>query len=204
MMYSDYFALSSCAISVTFIPFMVVCQLRYALILQAFNYSSAAFLRWLRCAFLAAAAPLLAICVLAFLCEGVFFAFLTHTAGTEMQILVGYALLMILACGCIAAGFGRFCRVLGGAGWTVPRIDDSRLRILFLLSTLVIAALMLLLNLFALQEIIYFMPLSTPFFVPLLNQILRPWAGGSREETPSPVPPETVSSETEETKIWHP
>ena len=207
MMYSDYFALSSCAISVTFIPFMVICQLRYALILQAFNYENRRFLRWLRCAYLAAGAPLLAITGLALLCEAVFVAYLTHTAATEMQIIIGYAVLMLLSCGAIAVGFGRFCRVLGGAGWTVPRIDDVRLLILFLLGSGLTAVIMLFLNLYALQQVIYFVPLATPFFVPLFNLFFpaRPGhvkAGPKVWDEDLPRFEEEEISAPEETKRW--
>lgn len=213
MMYSDYFALSSCAISVTFIPFMIVCQLRYGLILQAFNYRNRAYFHWLRCAFLAAAAPLLAVSAVSLLSEAVFLAYLIHTAATEMQIIVGYAVLMLIACAALAAGFGRFCKVLGGAGWGVPRVDDVRLRILFLCSALLTALIMLILNLAGWQQVIYFVPAATPFLVPLVNLFFPPRPGpvmaadteAFLQQEEIQYGPAAVSEEippAEETKRW--
>lgn len=177
MMYSDYFALSSCAISVVFIPFMVVCLLRYGLMLQEFNYQNRMYLAWLGCAFAAAWAPLIAVSALALLWQLVLRTYLTHTAATELLIILGYAGLMLVGIAAVSVGFGRFCRVLGGAGWTVPRIDDRRLTQLFIISSLVVGALMLLLNIMSWQQWIYFVPIVTPLLIPFANLFFRPFPG---------------------------
>ncbi|MBD5560425.1 MAG: hypothetical protein HDQ87_08760 [Clostridia bacterium] len=177
MMYSDYYALSSCAIGVVFIPFMVVCLLRYGLILQAFNYSSRTYFVWLRCSFAFSVLPLAGVCGIALLWQLVLGTYLTHTAATELMIILGYAGLMLLGIAAVCAGFGRFCRRLGIAGSTVPRIEDRRLVILFLASSLAAGVLILLLNLELWQLLIYFVPLLTPFLVPLVNAFFRPYPG---------------------------
>lgn len=177
MMHSDYFALSSCAISVVFIPFMVVCLLRYGLILQSCNYRSREYLRWLRCAFTAAWAPLIVVCAISLMWELVLSTYLTHTAATELQIILGYAALMLVGVAAVSLAFGRFCRVLGGAGWSVPRIDDRRLVLIFCLSSAVVGVLMLLLNILLWQQWIYFVPLITPLLPPLMNQAFPAYPG---------------------------
>ena len=177
MMHSDYYALSSCAIGVVFIPFMVVCLLRYGLLLQAFNYSNRAYFTWLGCSFVASAAPLAAICIMTLLWQAVLSTYLTHTAATELNIILGYAALMLVGIAAVGAAFGRFCRVLGRAGSTVPRIEDRRLLILFTVSSLIAGVLVLLLNILLWQQWIYFVPLLTPLLIPAVNCGFHPYPG---------------------------
>lgn len=206
MMYSDYFALSSCAMSVAFIPFIVVCLLRYCLFLQAGNYSNRAFFVWLGCSFVASVAPLGGICAISLMWEAVLSTYLTHTAATELQIILGYAGLMLIGIAAVSFAFGRFCRVLGRAGATVPRIEDRRLLILFAVSSVMVGMLVLLLNIMHWQQWLYFVPLLSPFLAPLVNLVFRPYPGrvlvgvGLDEEPLAAAAAEAVAIETGESR----
>lgn len=177
MMYSDYYAISSCAFSVLFIPFIVLCSMHYCRALQAFGYSTGAYMRWLRCSWVATVLPLGMICGIAIIAQFTLRVYLTNTYFEELNIILGYAGWLLAASICIALAFTRCARVLGRAMWSVPRIADTRTSVIFLVSALVTSFVALILNLYGWRLYIYIMPLMTPFLAPFGNIFFRPVPG---------------------------
>lgn len=177
MMYSDYYAISSCAFSVLFIPFMLLTCIRMVLSLQAFNYRSRDLMRWLGCSAVATLLPAVLICAEAVLAQMCLRVYLTNTSFTELAIIVGYAGWLLLAAVVITLSYTRYVRTMGGAMWHVPRIADGRTKALFLVSSLIVAALALLCNMYGVRWLIYLFPVLPPFLVPFVNLFMKPFPG---------------------------
>lgn len=177
MMYSDYYAISSCAFSVLFIPFIILVSLHFSRALEAFGYDSRTYMRWLRCSCSATVLPPVLICGLAAMAQLALRVYLTNTYFEELQIILGYAAWLLLASVLIALAFSRYAKTMSNAMWSVPRIADRRLVTVFITSSLITAFLALILNLYGWRLYIYLMPLTAPFLAPFVNLFMKPVPG---------------------------
>lgn len=176
-MYSDYYAISSCAFSVLFLPFMILTIMRATLSLQAFNYRGRDLLRWFGCSAVATLIPLVLICAQAIMAQLCLRIYLTKTSFDELNIIIGYAAWLLLASAVIAVSYTRCVKVMGGAMWNVPRIADRRSQTLFLVSALIASVLALVCNMYGWRALIYFFPIIAPFIVPAVNLFMKPFPG---------------------------
>lgn len=181
MMHSDYYAISSCAFSVLFIPFMILAEFHFCRALQSFGYQNRRYLKWTGCSFVATVLPLFFICATAGMAQFALQKYLTNTYFEELRIIIGYAAWLLLASICLALEFTRYARVLGKAMWNVPRIADRRTAVIFIASSLIVSFASLILNLYGWRLYIYFVPLMTPFLAPFVNIFMKPVPGAVKE-----------------------
>lgn len=177
MMHSDYYAISSCAFSVVFIPFLILSSMQFALALQAFNYENRKYFAWLKCTFTATCLPLALISGISLLAQACLGIYLTHTYFEELRIIIFYAAWLLLASIVLVLGWTRYARTLGRSMWLVPRINDKRMQVLLIATSLIWSFALLALNLYGWRAIIYFVPLATPLATPLVNACMRPYPG---------------------------
>lgn len=180
MMYSDYYAISSCAFSVLFIPFIILSSFHFCRALEALGYQNRAYMRWLRCSFAATVVPTVLICGIAVAAQFALRLYLTNTYFNELNIIIGYAGWLLLASICIALAFARYAKTMSKAMWTVPVIADRRLAVIFVVSALVAGCTALVLNLYGWRIYIYLMPLMAPFLAPFANLFMKRVPGSVR------------------------
>lgn len=181
MMYSDYYGISSCAFSVLFIPFIILLSMHFSRALEAFGYQNRVYMRWLRCSFVATVLPAALICGIAAMAQLSLRIYLTNTYFEELNIIIGYAAWLLLASVVIALAFVRYAKTMANAMWSVPRIVDRRIVVVFLCSALITGCLALVLNLYGLWLYTYLMPLTAPFLAPFANVFMKPVPGAVKK-----------------------
>ena len=169
MMYTDYYAISSCAFSVLFIPFTILAAFHLCCALQSFGYSTRAYMRWLRCTFPITVLPPIILCAMAVTAQFALRAYLRNTYLDELAIIIGYAAWLLLASICLGLSFWRYAKSLGRLFAHVPRIADTRLSVMFICSSLIAAVCPLILNLYGWRPWMYVLPMLVPFVAPLVN-----------------------------------
>ncbi len=179
MMRSDFFALSSCAFSVLYAPFLIVAQMRFSHIMQNTSYSTGRFFLWVKNNFWLVYAPLIGICLINAMAEVVISAYLSNTALYYLQdifayvVIVGFMLIVAATAVIIAVIFRKYVKCIKIEGEITPLICSKRLVNLFLISCFCVCALITLENVFIeIRWLIYFTPLTAPLFVPLVNKFL--------------------------------
>ena len=173
MMYSDYLALSVCAFSVLCLPFMVICQLRFSHVLQAEGFETNKYFRRIKRNLPISFFPLLGICAIAVIAEGALNAYLYNTYLYDNELLVGYFAAIMLVCIAAAAVFFRYIRCIKLECSCVAPVCSQRFSNVFLLSVMLLGATVTLGNvILSINKSLLFVPLLTPFFVPLSNLIL--------------------------------
>jgi len=172
MMYSDYFLLTVCALSMVFAPFMVIAQLRFAHVLQAEGYSNIAYFSWVRKHFASVYVPLAGICLVVFAAERMMRAFLANTSFYQQQIFITYIVVTLALMAALALVFYRYTQSVKIEGDGVPVRCEGRLLPVFWTSCALLAVLFVLVNMFTeIDELIFFLPLFTPLLAPLANAI---------------------------------
>ncbi len=171
-MYSDYVALSACAFSVLFVPFMVISQIRFAHVMQNEGYGNRRYFLWIKRNFLVSYLPLIGICAIVLLSEGVLNAYLYNTYFYDNELLIGYILAVLLICAAISVVFYRYIRCIKIECAGTPLVCSPRFTGVFLLSAVMVGVVMTLENIVPqVNRLVFFMPLLTPLFVPLANLI---------------------------------
>lgn len=179
MMYSDYFALSACAFSVLYVPFLIISQLRFAHILQNQGYDNRKYFGWIKRNFLLSCVPLIGISALSLLAEAVLITYLMKTSFYEMAVIVGYLCIMLFIAAVIALVFTKYIRCIKIESEVTPIVCSRHLVKVFLISSFFVCAVTVLENLFMeIDKMVFFIPLMTPLFVPLTNWLL----GGSKKK----------------------
>lgn len=174
MMQSDYFALSACAFSVLYVPFLIISQLRFAHIMQNQGYDNRAYFRWIKKNFLLACVPLIGISGISLLAEAVLITYLRKTSFYEMAVIVGYLCIMLFVAAMIALVFTKYIRCIKIESEITPIVCSGHLVRVFLISSFFVCAVTVLENLLMeINEMVFFIPLMTPLFVPLTNWILK-------------------------------
>ncbi len=174
MMHSDYLALSACAFSVLYVPFLMIAQLRFAHIMQNRQYDTKQYFLWIKKNFLLCYVPLIGISVVHLMAEATLLMYLRHTSFYELAVIIGYLLMMLLIASVIAMVFTKYIRYIKIESEVTPIYCSNRLITLFMVSGFCVCALTLFENLWSdMEQIVFFTPLITPFFVPLVNVLMR-------------------------------
>lgn len=179
MMYSDYYAISSTAFSVLFIPFIILSSFSFCRALQALGYSTRQYMRWLGCTFWVTVAPTILLSALAVMAQITLRSYLRNTYFDELAIIIGYAAWLLLASICLGLGFARYAKSVGGLFENVPRIADRRIAVTFTVTALAAACVTLILNLYGWRPYMYILPLMAPFLVPFVNIFMPPAPRGA-------------------------
>lgn len=173
MMYSDYYALSVCAFSIIFAPFMIISQLRFTHILQTQCYSVKNYIRWLKRNFFSVYMPLIGIFVLTLLGLILLKAYLANTYLYDIQeimgfaVEIGYVFILALVCLCLLIVFVKYIKCIKIECEQLPIKIEEPFVSIFLYSSFIIILLTTLENIFTgIDTLLIFMPLFTPFLVP--------------------------------------
>lgn len=180
MMYSDYFALSACAFSVLFMPFLMIAQLRFAHVMQNEGYDNRQYFAWIRRNFVLACLPLIGICLIVVMAEFVLKEYLANTYLYDVQhilgfaVEIGYVIAVMLVCAIIALVFSKYIKYIKIESEVTPLICSDRLIALFILNGLLVCALVALENIVTgMNRLALATPLIAPFVTPLSNLILQ-------------------------------
>lgn len=173
MMYSDYFALSACAFSVVYLPFMVIAQLRFSHILQVNGYDNKKYMAWLKSGFIVYISPLIGICLILLLSEVVLFAYLYNTYLYEMEYMAGFMVVVLLLAAAVAFVFQKYVKRVKIESESVPLVCSGHFTAIYLVACVMVASVGVVVNVFThINKLIFFVPMATPFFVPLANGLL--------------------------------
>lgn len=174
MMHSDFFALSICAFSLLYVPFMIISQLRFAHVLQHAGYGNRDYFLWIKNNFRGAYVPLIGICIIQILGELVLEAYLSNTSLYEKQLFVGYFVVMLVIAAAIVVVFINYIKEIKIENHDTPLVLSPRFISVFLVSSAIFCVFMLVVNLFMeLDGLIIIMPLLAPLFVLLANLFVR-------------------------------
>lgn len=174
MMYSDYFALSSTAISLIYVPFLIICQLRFAHILQYNGYSNSGYFSWIRSNFGRVLIPLAGICLYSFAAEMMLRTYLENTALHEMDVIVTYFIAVLSILAVMALLFQRYTKLIKIETNELPLSCSNKLISITLIGSMFVCVLAVLQGLFSdLLILVYFLPLCAPFFVPIANRMVQ-------------------------------
>ncbi|MDL2237751.1 hypothetical protein LJC56_07990 [Christensenellaceae bacterium OttesenSCG-928-K19] len=180
MMYSDYFALFSCAFSVLFTPFLIVSQLRFSHIMQNAGYDTKRYFGWIKNNLPLVFLPLAGITIIVLMTEPMLAAYLDRSAVYELHtkvqymVIYGYLIGVAAVAGSVAWIFYRYNRFIKMETMGSPLVCTGCLVNLFLLSSVMLCAVITLQCMFiSLRHIVFYLPLLAPFFVPLANVMLR-------------------------------
>lgn len=174
MMYSDYYALSVCAFSIIFAPFMIIAQIRFAHIFQNNGYSIKNYFGWLKCNFLSVYMPLIGLFILTLLGLLLLKAYLANTFLYDIQaslgfaVEIGYMVILALVCLCLLIIFGKYVKLIKIECEDIPVKIDGTFIFIFLASSFIITGLITLENIFTgIDTLLIIMPLFTPLLVAL-------------------------------------
>ncbi len=174
MMYSDYFALSACAFSVLYVPFLIIAQLRFAHIMQSQGYDNKRYFQWIRKNFFLSCVPLIGVSGISLMAEAVLLTYLKNTSFYEMAVIVGYICIMMLIAAFIALVFTKYVHCIKIESEVTPIRCTPHLIRMFMISSFFVCLVTVLANLFtAVDKLVFFIPLMTPLFVPLTNWLFR-------------------------------
>lgn len=174
MMYSDYLALSVCAYSILYVPFMIIAQLRFSHILQCEGYDGRRYFVWMRKNFWMAVFPLIGLCAITIMAQQAMHQFLYLTIFFEYQILIGFVAGTMLICIPIAIVFYQYIKQIKIENEFTPLVCSRRLVGVFVWSSIFVCAITLVENTFPQFNYVTFLtPLVTPFLVPLANVLIR-------------------------------
>ncbi len=177
MMHSDFYALSACAISVLYIPFLIIAQLRFSHILQNEGYRNSSYLLWIRKNFMLSFFPLIGVCAIVILGRVVMEAYLNNTALFEMEYIYGFFVVLMVIAAAAAFVYYKYVKTIKIESENTPIVCSSRLISIFLISCMLVCALALVVNLVEYgMLLVFFIPLLSPLLVPLANALL----GGKR------------------------
>jgi len=192
MMYSDYFALSACAFSVLFMPFLIIAQLRFSHIMQSEGYSNRNYFAWIRRNIVLSVLPTVGVCLIVVMAEVVLKAYLGNTFLYDVQdklgfaVEIGYVVAVMLISAVIALVMYRYVKCIKIESEVTPIICSKRLINLFLLNSMMVCALITLENVLTeVNRLVMVTPLVTPFFTPLSNLILQ--GGYKRAKDGEPI-----------------
>ncbi len=172
MMYSDYFALSACAFSVIYLPFIIIAQLRFAHILQVNGYDNKKYLAWIKSGFFVYVAPLVGVCLMGLLSEMVLSAYLYNTYLYEMQYMAGFVAVVLALAAIMAFVFKKYIARVKIESGGVPLKCSGRFTNIYLAACAMVAAVAVVENLFTeVNKLVFFVPLATPFYVMLANAV---------------------------------
>lgn len=173
MMYSDYFLLTVCALSVTCAPFLVIAQLRFAHVLQVHGDSNRAYFSWMKQNFAAVWVPLIGICLMIFAAERMERAFLSNTSLYQTLIHNVYIAVTLGLMAAVAFVFYRYTKSIKIEGEELPVRCTGRLCPVFWISSAVISVLLVLMNVFSeIDELVFFLPLFAPLPAALANAVV--------------------------------
>lgn len=180
MMYSDYYALSVCAFSIIFAPFMIIAQERFTHILQNNNYSVKNYFKWLKHNFLSVFMPLIGLFILTLLGLVLLRAYLANTFLYDIQeflgfaVEIGYMLILALICLCLLIIFCKYDKCIKIECEMIPLKCDGGFISLFLFSSFIVTALITLENMFTgIDTLVVFAPLLTPLITPAAAAIMN-------------------------------
>ena len=184
-MYADYFALSSCAFLVLHVPFLIVAQLRFSHVLQREGYDNRRYFGWIKEHFLLAYLFPICVFVVNIVSESILSAYLDNTYLYMLQdtaayiVMFGYAIIALVIALVITLILWRYLKAIKIECETVPLVCSDSLVKVFVLSCVLICALVTAESMFIeIRRMVYFVPLLAPLFVPLSNALWR----GKREE----------------------
>ncbi len=174
MMYSDYFAISTCAISVMFMPFMLIAQIRFAHILQDAQYANRQYFKFIFSNFKLFILPSIVICGIAILGAIGLSAYVMYNPFYEMMVLIMYAVCLLIVCAVLAVACTIYIKRIKMESEKTPLICSPRLVHVFLLSCAMVCALSVVVNVFVqIDIVVYGIMFLTPFAVPLANLIIK-------------------------------
>ena len=180
MMYSDYYALSVCAYSIVFAPFMIIAQLRFTHILQTNGYSAKSYFFWLKKNFLSVYMPLIGLLILTLLGLLLLRAYLANTFLYDIQaslgfaVEIGYMVILALICLCLLIIFAKYVKLIKIECEFNPIKTDGVFIWTFLLCSFIITVLITIENIFTgIDTLLIIMPLFTPLLAPLAAVLLN-------------------------------
>ncbi|MGI6153805.1 MAG: hypothetical protein ACOYJB_08255 [Christensenellaceae bacterium] len=173
MMFSDFFALSVCAISLLYVPFMVICQMRFGHILQSSGFDNRRYFGWIKNHFVMTYLPLAGIFLISILGEAMLRAYLSNTMQYEMGLFYGYLAWLLVLAAVITIIFWKYTRIIKIEDEKTPLVCSKRLVSVFLLSCLILCVFTVLTNLFTkIDVLLMVLPLLAPLLTPLSNVLL--------------------------------
>ena len=174
MMHSDYFALSACATSILFLPFMIIAQLRFAHLMALSGYNNAKYFSFIKSGLGVFVIPLAGICIMAALSQAVLSAYLYNTWFYEMQMIIGYLVLLMILAAAMAFVFQRYVMSIKVESDNLPIKCDRAFVEIYFKSVVFLCAVVIAQNLIAeLHWIFIVTPMLTPFCIPLSNLAFR-------------------------------
>ncbi len=170
MMLSDYLALSTCAISILIVPFLVIAQMRFTHIMQTQNYSNKDYFLYIKKSFKLVYIPPILIFVICILNNVAIKLYLQYNTFYEMGVIIGFLLLVAVVCAIIAVVFYIYIKTIKIESEKKPLEITSKFIGVFVFSCGIIAVLAVIENVFvSLDYITYILPLLAPLLVPLTN-----------------------------------
>lgn len=177
MMHSDFYALSACALSVLYIPFLVIAQLRFSHIMQTEGYSAGRYFLRLRKYFMLCFLPLIGVCAIVGLGRVIMDAYLVNSSLFEMDYMYGFFVVLMVISAAVAVVFYQYVKAIKIESQTTPIVCSNRLIGVFVFSVLLVCLLSLMENIMEGGTIlVFFVPLTAPLLVPLSNALM----GGQR------------------------
>jgi hypothetical protein len=172
MMQSDFFALAACAISILYVPFLLIAQLRFAHIMQWNGYSGGRYMAWLGRGFTGVYVPLIGICLIVLVGKMVLKAYLDHTALYEIPYIAGFFVVLLVIAAAVAFVYYKYVKEVKMESELTPLVCSRRLVTLYIAGCMLVCAVVMVENLLPGADVlVYVAPLFTPMIVPLANAL---------------------------------
>lgn len=173
MMHSDFYALAACAISVLYIPFLVIAQLRFSHIMQHAGYRAPQYFDYLKKHSMSTLLPAIALCGITALGRLGMWVYLNYSEWYEMDYYIGFFVVLVVIAAVIAVVYTIYCKKIKIESNEIQLVFSPEFIRLFLVSCMLVCVLELLVNLMMpLRILVFFLPAFTPFLVPVANALL--------------------------------